>query len=56
MKFSQKSFSVPMGLSKQGRDNWDRTFGKKKEKLCPVCEQKRDTDNPCDDAFHLPSK
>ncbi len=21
---------------------------------CPVCRQVRDTENPCDDAFHLP--
>jgi hypothetical protein len=32
MKYANKSFSVPLGLSDEGKRNWDRTFGKKKPK------------------------
>lgn len=34
--YANKSFTVAMGLSKEGRDNWDRIFGKKPEEPSKV--------------------
>lgn len=35
MKFLQKTFTVPVGESQAYRDNYEKTFGKKKPKKQP---------------------